>query len=439
MKLEENGTYPAAIAGKQSLNKELTQHLLLTFTYSDGGSEVATGEFLACGKARDCYKAQTKTLGGLVVKLQRAGRAKASSRLEHTLSQNVKVKDFVLPVLWCSETVAIVIQHRQTTKYGDKWAVIVTRLATCDALQAFQHIVDKPMTDGLAAALLGLLRNVLGMLLRAIRAGLRLGNMHIKHLSFDGDLKLPGRGVINMLGYKNVEVDKPFAWSKFSHTVTRLLCNVAATMGSATGWDGVAAELTWRITRQWKKFAYCELCSSMSVDELVGSIRLDGCLRREMPINSREEVRAKALASQHQPPPTTASRSVAGSAFAPRPAFAPAQSSPDIQKPLTKPTWSPLMVPLGVACPEIKLPVPVIFQQARACPLPAEVNMMEERGRSGADPGQHLCVFCLFCVSMFALPMWCYFPTTVRQELQMSLLAHITLALVLASLTLTRR
>lgn len=257
------------------------------------------------------------------------------------------------------------------------------------------------MTDGRSAALLGLLRNVLGMCLCAIWARLHLGAVLVKHMSFDADLREPCP-VVKTHNYAANEVDKPASRKQFNITVTRLLCDVATTIGFGNGWDVGATELTGRTTPKRNNFYTSELCCSRPVEELAEdllcSTRRDE-RRPGTPVNSHNEIRTKVLASQSQSPPppppppppapthsesqqwdwpppppalpppplalpTSVSHSLAGSAASPRPVLAPAPSLPDIQTPPTKPS-STLHVSLGSAGPEVNLHLPVISHQVK--------------------------------------------------------------------------
>lgn len=411
VELEENSPHPACLCdGTPSANPELTQHLLFTLKYSDGGIEVARGNFVGRGADQDCYKMQSKALGGLVVKLQRSHWAQTSNRLAHELSSDVTVRQFVMPFLWHSETVGIAIKHHQNTERGKKWAVFVTHLPTCDVMQAVNMIVGNPMTDDSVAVLLGLLRNVLGLLLRAQRAGLHLGDLHIQHLAFDGDFTEPDRGVIKILDYEAVKLAEPSHRRIFKKAMTTVLNGVASLMAGVSGWDTVASEISLMIDRHWKDFDDADLCGCRSVEELINSISLEGRCPA-VPMRTLVRIRSQVLAFQREsrqsdmlpsppllplppspPPQCVPTLPLAGSACAPRSASHPAQNSQHIKNTWGKTTLSLLPLRLGVIGPESELPGTGRYWQVQPWHFVPNVSEMDVAGCSGADPGRHVCV-----------------------------------------------
>ena len=115
---------------------------------SDDKFEAATGELWGRRAARDCYSVRSRVVGVLVVTCQQCGLAADARRLEARLSRDDRVNTFMTRSRFHSHTLDIAILSFLTEMigHGEKCAVIVTRIATCDMRQAFIHVVGNPMT-----------------------------------------------------------------------------------------------------------------------------------------------------------------------------------------------------------------------------------------------------------------------------------------------------
>lgn len=275
--------------GRPCIQKELHQFMLFHMEYSDGRSEVVSGNFFGRGMARDCYKVVSGVLGNIVFKLQDASWAVGSSGMEAALAGEPSVREFVLPVLWYSDQLPIELSGKV-----HRWTVIVVPMALCDVEQVLIELVSHHKTGAGLGAVNNVVQAILCMFIKAMRAGFILKDVNLRNLAFDGDPMTPGNIRIRILDFELCglgEVGHMNGRTLFLRAVIDALIHVASLFNHVS-WSSCASDIVYRILSamseftddQWLRASYDLLLAPALIAESSMDMVMPRCMVELMPL-----------------------------------------------------------------------------------------------------------------------------------------------------------